>query len=256
MNKSVLSHVAVFAIGAGLGFLVTKKLLEEHYAELAQEEIDSVKEMFLRTHTVKTETLDADGREYYSKNEYQENGTTEEEYDEKRSNPSGVMARSSLSVKAVKSEQVKQNYHLIKKTEDDEDEPEETAPEEDGQEEMDLEGIDRTVPYLIDDREYSEEFEHHEKVSLYYYTFDAVLCNENEEPVEDVDELVGQDCMDALASGEMCVWVRNEPLGIDYEICAVRNSYSQAVHGINLNENLSPRERYLKQQKRRESSDE
>ena len=45
MNKYVV-NIICFAAGAGVGFLVAKKVLENHYAEIAQEEIDSVKETF------------------------------------------------------------------------------------------------------------------------------------------------------------------------------------------------------------------
>ena len=257
MNKAITA-VAAFAIGATVGFFAAKKFFEEKYAQLAQEEIDSVKEIFGRHY----EPCDADD------NRADGIGPgMESEFDEPRSNPNGVMARSSLNIQS-KSEAAKQNYNLSpsKKTEaapseddeseeDDEDGPEGYPVKDDGTE-RDLEDVDRTEPYLISDREYSEEFPEHDKISLYYYTFDDVLCNENEEPMDDIDSTVGQDTMSELANGAMTVWVRNEPLSIDYEICAVRNSYAQAVHGIDLNENLSPRERYLRQQKRRENGDE
>ena len=258
MNKSVIVIFAAFAAGAAAGFFAAKKFFEEKYAQLAQEEIDSVKEIFGRHY----EPCDADDN--------RANGIgpgMESEFDEPRTNPNGVMARSSLNTHS-KSETAKQNYNLSpsKKTEtapseddeseeDDEDGPEGYPVKDDGTE-RDLEDVDRTEPYLISDREYSEEFPEHDKISLYYYTFDDVLCNENEEPMDDLDSTVGQDAMSELANGAMTVWVRNEPLSIDYEICAVRNSYAQVVHGINLNENLSPRERYLRQQKRRENGDE
>lgn len=45
MNKGWIA-VLSFSIGAAAGYTVTKKALEEHYAQLAQEEIDSVKERF------------------------------------------------------------------------------------------------------------------------------------------------------------------------------------------------------------------
>lgn len=261
MNKSAFTAFVAFAVGAAAGFFVAKKVFEEKYAQLAQEEIDSVKEIFGRHY----EPCDADD------NRADGIGPgMESEFDEPRTNPNGVMARSSLNTYS-KSETAKKNYNLsactkgdevvVNPSEDDEsEEDDEEGPEgypvKDDGTERDLEGVDRTEPYLISDREYSEEFPEHDKISLYYYTFDDVLCNENEEPMDDIDGTVGQDAMAELSDGTMCVWVRNEPLSIDYEICAVRNSYAQAVHGINLNENLSPRERYLRQQKRRENGDE
>lgn len=265
MNKAITA-VAAFAIGATVGFFAAKKFFEEKYAQLAQEEIDSVKEIFGRDFKEK-EKLIAKAKDIADNTPF--GITTAKLSSDEGTNPNGVMARSSLNIQS-KSEAAKQNYNLSpsKKTEaadeppedeeseeDDEDGPE-GYPVKDDETERDLEDVDRTEPYLISDREYSEEFPEHDKISLYYYTFDDVLCNENEEPMDDLDSTVGQDAMSELANGAMTVWVRNEPLSIDYEICAVRNSYAQAVHGINLNENLSPRERYLRQQKRRENGDE
>ena len=52
-----------------------------------------------------------------------------------------------------------------------------------------------------------------------------------------------------ILDNEPIAWVRNESTSIDYEICVVRASYAQAVHGIGIENNLSPREKYQRQQK-------
>ena len=257
MNKSVIAIFAAFAAGAAVSYFVTRKLLEERYAQIAQEEIDSVKEIFGRTPV---------SDDMYDKKDQ----PLEVEEEKERPNPLGVMTRSSLSLGAVKSEQAKQNYHLIgaqttgdkvesiysEDGDDDENEEDEDYPKSevyDGQE-RDLTHIDRTQPYVISGEEYTDEFDHHDKISLYYYVLDDTLANEREEVMDDIDGTVGWDVFKVLEM-QNCAWVRNEPLGIDYEICAVRNSYAQAVHGIRQDENLSPRERYLRQQKRREKDE-
>ena len=265
MNKSVIAIFAAFAAGAAVSYFMTRKLLEEQYAQIAQEEIDSVKEIFGRT-PVSDDMYD-------KKAEKSGNVMTDEEYadrQESRINPNASMTRSSLSLGTVKSEQAKQNYHLIgaqtngdkvepvysEDGDDEEDEEDEDYPKSevyDGQE-RDLTHIDRTQPYVISGEEYTDEFEHHDKISLYYYVLDDTLANEREEIMDDIDGTVGWEVFKVLEM-QNCAWVRNEPLGIDYEICAVRNSYTQAVHGIRQDENLSPRERYLRQQKRREKDE-
>ena len=261
MNKSVIAIFAAFAAGAAVSYFVTRKLLEEQYAQIAQEEIDSVKEIFGRTPV---------SDDMYDKKDEAPHSVDDEEYadrQESRINPNASMTRSSLSLGAVKSEQAKQNYHLIGAQtngdkvepayEEDEDKDEESDyPQSevyDGQE-RDLTHIDRTQPYVISGEEYTDEFEHHDKISLYYYVLDDTLANEREEVMDDIDGTVGWEVFKVLEM-QNCAWVRNEPLGIDYEICAVRNSYAQAVHGIRQDENLSPRERYLRQQKRREKDE-
>ena len=44
--NSTLSKVLIFAAGAAIGSAVTWKLIKEKYERIAQEEIDSVKEVF------------------------------------------------------------------------------------------------------------------------------------------------------------------------------------------------------------------
>jgi len=259
--KSVLIKLAIFAIGAATGFFAAKKIYEEYYAAIAQEEIDSVKEAFEHRQDIRLRTP-------YS----EDNGMSDEEYEEKnitgeecsasvneRTNRN-ALTRSSLDGNL--NEQAKRNYNLVgaKHEEPDENEVVEEGPLTDAagktEQEMDLTQVDRTLPYIIDDREFTEEFDHHDKISLYYYRVDDVLCDEHEEVIEDVEDKVGYDALAQLDT-QTTVWVRNEPLCIDYEIISINKSFAEAVHGVGIAEkNLSPRERYLRNQRRRENNEE
>lgn len=261
--KILLLKFAIFALGAGVGFLSAKKIYEEYYAQLAQEEIDSVKEAFENRRELTVVTS--------------ENGMTDDEYEKKEVTgeecSASIKERTNNNVSLVRSfldgninEQAKKNYNLVSMKKDeatiDEDEEVTGGPVTDAagktEEEMDLTQVDRTLPYIIDDREFTEEFDHHDKISLYYYTVDEVLCDEHEEVINDIEEIVGYD-EDVFAALDMhtAVWVRNEPLCIDYEIISINKSFAEAVHGVGIAEkNLSPRERYLRNQKRRENREE
>lgn len=46
MNRDILSKFMIFAAGIGVGSVVTWKLVKDKYAQIAQEEIESVKEAF------------------------------------------------------------------------------------------------------------------------------------------------------------------------------------------------------------------
>lgn len=109
----------------------------------------------------------------------------------------------------------------------------------------DLTDVDRSLPYLIDSRDFDETCKYYEKKMLAYYTEDDVLCTE-EEDVVDIDETVGWDCF-KLLDIQNTAWVRNESIETDFEIYNVRASYAEAVHGITIDETLTPRERYLRQ---------
>jgi hypothetical protein len=113
--------------------------------------------------------------------------------------------------------------------------------------------IDRTQPYVIDDEEFTNGFPQHEKVSLYYYKVDDVLAEENEEVVTDIDNTIGYDAMNQFDM-QTTVWVRNEPLGIDYEVVSINKSYAETVAGFKAP--MTPREVYLAKQKKREMESE
>lgn len=255
--KSILIKAAIFLLGGTAGFFVGKKVYEGYYAALAEEEIESVKETYQnRVDALRKLIPEAEG-----------NGMTDEEYESraetvqpKRNNISSL-TRSSLDVNA--NERAKRNYHLAgmgkavdPNPAEEDDEEEEEGPFTDAagmtEEEMDLTQVDRTQPYIIDDREFMEEFDHHDKESLYYYKGDDVLCDEKEEIITDIEGTVGYDALAAFDQ-QTTVWVRNEPLCIDYEIISVNGTYAEMVHGLKVVNNMSPREKYLKEKKAKEN---
>ena len=48
MNNSILSKAFIFAVGAAIGSAVTWKLVKTKYEKIADEEIESVKEVYLK----------------------------------------------------------------------------------------------------------------------------------------------------------------------------------------------------------------
>ena len=252
--KLVLTHTAALAVGTGVGYLVAKKVLEEKYAQLAQEEIESVKE-------------------YFGKSSAERLAAAVEEAEKERAttNPNGALSRNSLDQGKTAYGRSKTAYHEMTKenirkrwdserggaveTSDDEDESDEPVKDaagcyegdmENSESQKDLSDVDRTAPYVISVEEFTDEFHHHDKISLYYYTEDEVLCDEHEEVVLDIDGTVGREVFDTFEEGENIAWARNERIGIDYEICAVAGSFAEIVHG---GRSMSPRERYQRKQK-------
>jgi hypothetical protein len=249
MNKTIFIRLGIFLLGAGAGFLVGKKMYEEYYANIAQEEIDNVKEYYAAKyddskwiqHTIDKAIVEGDAN---PKKEVV--GVNPDSF---RANQS-PLTRSSLDTNP--NEVAKRNYHLagvkVASSDDIDDSEEDDGPDTDaaGMTEKEINPeIDRTAPYIIDDVEFSESFDHHDKVSLYYYRVDGVLTEEDETIIGNIAGTIGSDAKDALEEASP-IWVRNEPLGIDYEIVALNKSNAEATGIIGGKAAMSPREQYEK----------
>jgi hypothetical protein len=240
MNRTIL-NVAIFVVGAGIGFLAGKKVYEGYYNQLAQEEIDSVKDAFEKYKlNLKKPAERVEEEDELSKEEVPKIARANKE----------PLVRS--SIESNQYEKAKRNYAMISRTEE---EIKATATDE--VDEAALIDVDRTRPYVISDVEFSEEFDHHDKLSLYYYKEDEVLCDEHEEVLcsSDVEDMVSTNALTLLETQNI-IWVRNEPKTIDYEITVLNGSYSELVQGIPLKKNLSPREAYAHKQKGKKKSEE
>ena len=76
---------------------------------------------------------------------------------------------------------------------------------------------DMEKPYVISPDEYGEMDDY----DLYSYTYyaDKVLADENNEPIEDVDQRIGLESLKHFGEyGDDSVYVRNDELKADYEI--------------------------------------
>lgn len=80
-------------------------------------------------------------------------------------------------------------------------------------------------PYVITPEEYGE-LDYYQQVSLTYFA-DGVLADELNEPIEDIEDIVGSDSLNHFGEYEDdSVFVRNDRLKIDYEILMVLSKYS------------------------------
>ena len=77
---------------------------------------------------------------------------------------------------------------------------------------------------------------------------------ENEELIPNPKDIIGEEALKLLDKTPN-VWVRNESLGIDYEIIGLNTSYIEETTDLRINENLSPRERYQREQKLKEQNE-
>lgn len=166
MNKNTLSKIAMFVVGAAVGSVVTWKLVETKYKQIADEEIESVREIYAKVY-----------------------GESDEDEDEEADEP-------------VEEEEKKTD--MVDDEEEDEEVPE---------------------PYVIEWEDYDENG--YATETLYYFD-DGVLTDSISGTKLDIDETIGKNSVQQLLdSGEDYIYVRNDWLGIDYEVLRDRRNYSE-----------------------------
>lgn len=79
-------------------------------------------------------------------------------------------------------------------------------------------------PYIIPEEEFVVDDEDFRKVTVEYYT-ESELLYEETEPIPNINETVGEDCINLLHGiGDDTIYVRNEEFGIDYEVIKIAGS--------------------------------
>lgn len=89
--------------------------------------------------------------------------------------------------------------------------------------EKEVEEVAKKEPYIIT----PEEFDSigYDTVSLTYYS-DKILTNEKDEPIDDIDDLIGEDSLEHFGQYEDdSVFVRNDKLKTDFEILLDERRY-------------------------------
>lgn len=90
-------------------------------------------------------------------------------------------------------------------------------------------------PYIIHQDEFAQNEGEYSKVTLTYYAADAVLTDEDEDVIRNPDSIVGLNSLNNFGHGAddyHVVYVRNDRLEIDYEICLLAASYEETVQGL------------------------
>ena len=189
MNDSI-KNIFIFAVGAAIGSVVTWKMLKNKYEQLAQEEINSVKEVFSREKRLKNNSVD---------------DCKDEENDE-------PVLRKPVDIS--------ENARVIQKNgytgysglnKEEEKEPQ----------------IDR--PYVISPEEFGE-LDNYRTIGLTYFADGVLADDDDDEVVEDVDNVVGFDSLNHFGDYEKdAVHVRNDTMKCDYEILKDRRNYSDVL---------------------------
>lgn len=181
-----------FIAGAGIGSVCTWQLLKRKYELIAQEEIDSVKAAYATRETGKSLV-----EGFCNGLKVAEDRTQKDEGDVDFKKYASIIQKEGYTDYSRSVEEKKGEAFVEK-------------------------------PYVISPEEFGE-FEEYEKFSLTYYA-DEVLADENDEEVDDVDEIVGDESLNHFGEYEDdSVFVRNDRLKCDYEILLDQRNYSDVA---------------------------
>lgn len=90
------------------------------------------------------------------------------------------------------------------------------------------------IPYVISWDEFNENAGDYDQKTLIYFSKDDVLVEEHDNPIEDVLDLLGPVALDQFGNGSNdpnIVYVRNERISMDFEVCYDPDSFEETVVG-------------------------
>jgi|GEM_PF-3287790 len=212
-SKPAIIALVSLGVGGVAGFLVARRLLEQHYQELSQMEIDDVKD-------------------YYRK-----------KYEGKE--PVIVTADTTEEYRKIATRYTKPDLHELAKANKDEDEEIEEDDETDELEEEEYDDLDDDgviispietadhldpdkEPYLIDYDEFVTPTDIFDKVDLFYYRFDDTVCDADDVIMNEPENTLGWEWMKILET-KTTAFVRNEGMATDFEIHSFSKSYKEEV---------------------------
>jgi hypothetical protein len=186
MNK--LAVIFAFVAGAAVGTAASWKFFETKYKKIADEEIESVKETF-------------NTKKYEWKDEF--NTVLAEKESEEDENTEEPRTNEKPDIREYAAKLSKEGYTNYRNINAEKETKEDVKP-------MTKE------PYVISPDEFGEN--EYETRSLTYYE-DGILTDEDDNPIEDVEGMIGSEALDSFGEYEDdAVHVRDDDLKIDYEI--------------------------------------
>lgn len=193
-----------FVTGAAVGAAVSWYYAKTYYAKLAQEEIDSVKEVFSRRNDKPTE-------DHKSQNIEKAGEKIIEGFKDGLESVSKNLNKPSVMEYAAKLQ--KEGYTDYSTINEENEKPKMVvgSPGED--------------PYVITPDEYGEMFEY-EQLELTYFA-DEVLVDDDYSIVDNIDEIVGYHSLTTFGEYEDdSVYVRNDRLRVDFAILKDERTYA------------------------------
>ena len=183
-----LSKFIIFAAGAAIGSVVTLSLVKKKYQQLANDEIEEMRDFYL---------------DYNSKEEKTHVEELEEPIVAKSVKIDNKPKTNIVEYASILSKEQYTNYSDSKNNDDE---------------------FIEAAPYVIEPEEFGE-FEDYDQECLTYYA-DGVLTDDSGDIVDDIENSVGYDFKEHFGDYESdAVHIRNEQRKVDYEILKVLEPY-------------------------------
>ena len=187
-----MKNLLYFVTGAAIGSVVTWKLIEKKYKDLADEEIESVKETFKNRKQIKINDKET-SEKFITK------------YKNSKDKIEDIVSNEKYNIENEEEVDDECNYTIDVN-----------------------EGVEFVNPHIITPEEFGEYNEYKIKTLIYYA--DNVLTDENDNPITllEMEEMIGVDSLDHFGEYEDdSVYVRDENNEIDYEILKSEKMFSE-----------------------------
>lgn len=226
MKLNILKGALIFVAGGATGAFVYKKLMQDKYEETVKEEMEDIKNFYSNEYNERLDELQRDLNINITNTDLRErmvnlvSSVVEEEED--------------ITEAEFEAGELSKWESLLNKEgyKEKEEEPVEEFPSKYYPPKEKREVASWAIPKVISLEDFMDDS--YEKETLTYYNEDDTLVDEAEDPVVNVDDIIGDGLIrfGELSEDDNVVYVRNERFQIDYEVIRVFGSYSRSVLGI------------------------
>lgn len=225
----VLAGLVGAAAGAAGGYFFAKNKLKSFYEDLAAEEIGEAKRFYANLNKVDVESGDVlSPMEVLERTHPAAAASLREYQGEKVEDLETALDEQDEAQIARIEERVRHQEPEVEVTVNVFDDPTFDLVEETKYRTEDK-------PYIITHDEYFAAEKDYEQISLTYYEQDDTLTDESDKPINEIDQMVGEDHLVRFGHGSKdknIVYVRNDRLASDFEIIKSTGSYVEEVLGM------------------------
>lgn len=261
-TKQLIITASVGAVGVAAGFGVGYILAKKKFEAYADEEIESVRQSYIKATTPKPELEDlvqnvaARHDEEPPVREVVENIVRRQNYISPNTETDAdafqkVHGRAPTTYEliqmgaGVEIENLKRDPHehdddqIEDRNVFDENAESQPDPEDLGEGELEIPPRSIDKPYIISDDEWFSNLTNYDQITLTYFADDQILISDDKQVIRNVEEIVGETNLHRFgvqSDNPDIVYVRNELLKADYEVTKDERSYTEVILGINPDE--------------------